>query len=62
MTWKIYSVCAGTVSLLKQCNKVSKKIEGHFIGVNKMVEIGSGAKKQINDTPHALCLLSDCSK
>jgi DNA-damage-inducible protein D len=31
------------------CEKVDGKAEDHFIDVNKMVEIGSGAKKQIKD-------------
>jgi DNA-damage-inducible protein D len=31
------------------CEKVDGKAEGHFIDVNKMVEIGSGTKKQIKD-------------
>jgi DNA-damage-inducible protein D len=32
------------------CEQVGEQIEDHFIDVNKMVEIGSGAKKQIKDT------------
>ena len=31
------------------CAQVNEKIEDHFIDVNKMVEIGSNAKKQIKD-------------
>ncbi|MDR1135448.1 MAG: DNA damage-inducible protein D [Clostridiales Family XIII bacterium] len=32
------------------CEKVDETVENHFIDVNKMVEIGSGARKQIKDT------------
>jgi DNA-damage-inducible protein D len=31
------------------CEQVGEQTEDHFIDVNKMVEIGSGAKKQIKD-------------
>jgi len=31
------------------CENVGEEIKNHFIDVNKMVEIGSGAKKQIKD-------------
>jgi len=31
------------------CENVGEKISNHFIDVNKMVEIGSGAQKQIDD-------------
>ena len=31
------------------CENVGEKVSNHFIDVNKMVEIGSGAEKEIND-------------
>ena len=31
------------------CNNVGQTIEDHFIDVNKMVSIGSGAERQIDD-------------
>ena len=31
------------------CENVGEKVRNHFIGVNKMVEIGSGAEKAIDD-------------
>ena len=31
------------------CSNVGQNIEDHFIGVNKMVSIGSGAERQIDD-------------
>ena len=31
------------------CENVSEAVENHFIDINKMVEIGSGAQKQIKD-------------
>ena len=31
------------------CTTVGQNIEDHFIGVNKMVVIGSGAERQIDD-------------
>jgi DNA-damage-inducible protein D len=31
------------------CEQVDEQVEDHFIDVNKMVEIGSGARKQIKD-------------
>ena len=31
------------------CEQVGETVENHFIDVNKMVEIGSGAKKEIDD-------------
>jgi len=32
------------------CENVGEEVKNHFIDVNKMVEIGSGAQKQIKDT------------
>lgn len=31
------------------CGNVGQNIEDHFVGVNKMVELGSGAERQIDD-------------
>lgn len=31
------------------CANVGQNIEDHFVGVNKMVELGSGAERQIDD-------------
>lgn len=31
------------------CVNVGQNIEDHFVGVNKMVELGSGAERQIDD-------------
>ncbi len=31
------------------CTTVGQNIEDHFIGINKMVVIGSGAERQIDD-------------
>ena len=31
------------------CENVGEKVSNHFIDVNKMVEIGSGAEKEIDD-------------
>jgi len=31
------------------CNKAGRNLSDHFVDVNKMVEIGSGAKRQIED-------------
>lgn len=32
------------------CDNVGNSIDDHFIDVNKMVELGSGAQRQIDDT------------
>jgi DNA-damage-inducible protein D len=37
------------VKAKKACENVGEEIENHFIDVNKMVEIGSGAQKQVKD-------------
>jgi DNA-damage-inducible protein D len=34
----------------ESCGKAGEKVEDHFIDINKMVEIGSGAQKAIKDT------------
>jgi DNA-damage-inducible protein D len=34
----------------ESCENAGEKVENHFIDVNKMVEIGSGAQKTIKDT------------
>jgi DNA-damage-inducible protein D len=31
------------------CQKANQKVEDHFIGVNKMVKLGSGAERQVED-------------
>ena len=32
------------------CNNVGQDVSDHFIDVNKMVELGSGAKREVEDT------------
>jgi len=31
------------------CDKASVSVQNHFVDVNKMVELGSGAKREIDD-------------
>ncbi len=43
------------------CDNSGQRSEDHFIGGSKMVRVGSGAKRAIEDvSAHAICLLLDC--
>ena len=45
------------------CKNSNVEVPDHFRDVTKMVKLGSGSKRKVDDPPpHPLCLLSNCSK